>query len=114
MNSEDGVTLTFGTGKERQELSEGDTLDLGTIGVLRDDVKQINIHLTNGGNKAIRDIRVSSNLSADAYRVSIPEAVLPNTTGTVLVSMKAAALWDDKVESVAFKLDYDLVKEIIT
>ena len=96
---------------EESPFAEGDIVQCR---MQRSDIKQVKIKCTNHSKKTVTNMRVRTNLPAEAYSLVMPKRVLPERSGTILLNLQGSVLWDDKVDGVALEFAHDLIKDTST
>ena len=84
------------------------------IGMLNTEIRNFTILCKNESDKAIINFRILSNLPPKAYTWTFPKIVQPHTQATLYIALNGKALWDVKLDGIAFSMKYDLLNEILT
>ena len=104
----DEVEFTY----EDQPIKDDHSID---VGFLREEIKTINVWCHNKSKKMMDNIRLSTNLPKDAFSFRSPDTINPGSNVSIQITFDIDKVWDDdKIDRMAFKIDYDLIKLIQT
>ena len=78
-----------------------------------EEIKHLTIEAFNQSKNTVQDIKIISNMPADAWTVDIPKQILPNKKGQIGISLNAKKLFDDdSINAIGIEFEYNEVKTI--